>query len=225
VDADIYGPSIPLMFNVENEKLTVLNVENETKLQPIEKYGIKLLSIGFLVDPESAVIWRGPMASKALNQLFEETEWGEIDYMIVDLPPGTGDIPLTIVQQLDVTGAIIVTTPQSIALSDVRKACNMFLNESINVPIMGIVENMSFFMTNETPSKKCHLFGKGGGKALAEQFHVPLLGQIPISESICSSGEAGVPIAHEGVGLISIELDKIAASVIHQTHAFEEHYY
>jgi len=225
VDADIYGPSIPLMFNVQNEKLIVSDIKDEPSLQPIVKYGIKLLSIGFLVDPENAIIWRGPMASKALNQLFEETNWGEIDYMIVDLPPGTGDIPLTIVQKLDVAGAIIVTTPQSIALSDVKKASNMFLNKSINVPILGIVENMAYLLMNDLPPKKHYIFGRGGGKILAEQFNVPLLGQIPLSQKICFSGEEGVPITYKDYDLISLEFDKIATKIRKQTPEFQEHFY
>lgn len=225
VDADIYGPSIPLMFNVRNEKLKTFNKGNKLLLQPIEKYGIKLMSIGFLIDPESAIIWRGPMASKALNQLFGETDWGEIDYMIVDLPPGTGDIPLTIVQKLNVTGAIIITTPQSIALSDVIKASNMFLNESINVPIIGIVENMSFLLSNNENQNKQYIFGKGGGEILSQQFHVPLIGQIPISHEICRSGEMGNPFANSETSNISGVFTTIAKDVIELTPSFHEHYY
>lgn len=196
VDADIYGPSIPLMFDVEGEKPELIGMNGKTFMKPIEKYGIKLISIGFVLEPKVALIWRGPMASKALTQLFNETEWGEIDYMVIDLPPGTGDIPITIAQKLDVKGAIIVTTPQNIAIADVIKATNMFLQESVDIPIIGIIENMAFFSPPGSINEKYYLFGKGGGKRMSEYLHIPLLGQIPINQNICESGEKGEPIAY-----------------------------
>ncbi|MFO8086461.1 MAG: Mrp/NBP35 family ATP-binding protein [Bacteroidales bacterium] len=195
VDADIYGPSVPMMFDVVNEKPAATEVNGKTKILPFEKYGIKLLSIGFFVDPNQALIWRGPMASNALKQLFTEAEWGEADYLVLDLPPGTGDIHLTLVQSLAVTGAIIVTTPQEMALADARKGVGMFLQDKINVPVLGVVENMSYFSPDDMPDKKYYLFGKEGGKRMAEDMGIPLLGQIPIDEKIMRSGESGKPEA------------------------------
>lgn len=224
-DADLYGPSIPQMFSLQREKIEVWDINGKSTIQPVEQFGLKILSLGFLIDSKDAVIWRGPMASKVLIQLLEETAWGEIDYMIIDLPPGTGDIPLTILQRLNVTGAIIVTTPQSIALAEVIKAANMFRNESINVPFTGVVENMSFLFTDHAPPQKCYLFGQGGGEKLCQQFDIPLLGQIPISKKICESGEEGDPIAHMGHGLISLEFDKMAQYILKQTPVFHEFYY
>ncbi len=194
VDADIYGPSIPLMFDVVKERPYTRKVNDILKVIPIEKYGIKLLSIGFFVESSQAVIWRGPLASKALGQLFGDADWGEIDYMVVDLPPGTGDIALTLVQKVPVTGAIVVSTPQKVAISDVRKAANMFLEKSINVPVLGVIENMSYFTPAELPNNKYYIFGKDGCKEFAEELEVPLLGQIPLVQSICESGDKGSPV-------------------------------
>lgn len=194
VDADIYGPSIPLMFNMVNVKPVAMDVDGKSKVIPLSKYGISLLSIGFFVEPEKALIWRGPMASNALTQLFTEADWGTLDYMVIDMPPGTGDIHLTLVQQLPVTGVVIVTTPQEIALADARKAVAMFQQENINVPILGLVENMSWFTPAELPENKYFIFGKGGGEQLAKEYGIPFLGSIPLVQSVRESGDEGIPI-------------------------------
>jgi ATP-binding protein involved in chromosome partitioning len=193
VDADIYGPSVPLMFDMVKVKPVAMEVEGKSKVIPLSKYGISLLSIGFFVEPEKALIWRGPMASNALTQLFTEADWGDLDYMIIDMPPGTGDIHLTLVQQLPVTGAVIVTTPQDIALADARKAIAMFQQENIHVPILGLVENMSWFTPAELPENKYFIFGKEGGAKLAKELGVPLLGSIPLVQGVCESGDNGSP--------------------------------
>lgn len=194
VDADIYGPSIPLMFDLVNVKPVAMVVEGKSKVIPLNKFGISLLSIGFFVEPEKALIWRGPMASNALTQLFTEADWGNLDYMIIDMPPGTGDIHLTLVQQLPVTGAVIVTTPQEIALADARKAIGMFQQENIHVPILGLVENMAWFTPEEIPENKYFIFGKNGGAKLAHELDVPLLGSIPLVQGVRESGDIGRPI-------------------------------
>jgi ATP-binding protein involved in chromosome partitioning len=193
IDADISGPSVPVMFNLINQKPQVTQVDGKTKIVPIEQYGIKLISIGFLADPDQAVVWRGPMASSALKQFMTECEWGELDYMLIDLPPGTGDIHLTMVQTVPVTGVVIVTTPQKVALADAQKGLGMFRSPQINVPILGIVENMSWFTPEELPDNKYFIFGKDGGLALSEKNLVPLLGQIPLVQSIRESGDNGRP--------------------------------
>ncbi|HHN48539.1 MAG TPA: iron-sulfur cluster carrier protein ApbC [Bacteroidales bacterium] len=193
VDADIYGPSIPLMFGMEKAKPVAMEVDGKSKVIPLSKYGISLLSIGFFVEPEKALIWRGPMASNALTQLFTEADWGNLDYMIIDMPPGTGDIHLTLVQQLPVTGAVIVTTPQEIALADARKAVAMFRQEGIHVPILGLVENMSWFTPAELPENKYYIFGKNGGAKLANEMNIPLLGAIPLVQGVRESGDHGSP--------------------------------
>lgn len=196
LDGDVYGPSIPKMFGLENEKPEVI-VENGVELiKPLEKYGVKVLSIGFFVDPNQALIWRGSMATSALKQLLEQTEWGELDVLLIDMPPGTGDIHLTLVQTVAVTGVAIVTTPQEVAIADVIKGISMFRNPSINVPVLGIIENMSWFTPAELPENKYYIFGKGGGERMAKQFNVPLLGQIPLVQSICESGDKGKPIVN-----------------------------
>lgn len=194
VDADIYGPSIPLMFDLVNVKPVAMQVDGKSKVIPLSKYGISLLSIGFFVEPEKALIWRGPMASNALTQLFTEADWGNLDYMIIDMPPGTGDIHLTLVQQLPVTGAVIVTTPQEIALADARKAIGMFQQENIHVPILGLVENMAWFTPEEMPENKYFIFGKDGGAKLAHELGIPLLGSIPLVQGVRESGDIGSPI-------------------------------
>ncbi|MFT5480311.1 MAG: ATP-binding protein involved in chromosome partitioning [bacterium] len=191
LDADIYGPSMPTMFGLQGQKPKQV----DGKMEPLVKDGIKVISIGFLVDEEQAIVWRGPMASSAIKQFTTDVNWGELDYLILDLPPGTGDIHLTIAKQVPVSGAVIVTTPQTVALADCKKAVNMFLNPNINVPVFGIVENMSYFSPEDNPDKKYYLFGKDGGKALADQFKLPLLGQIPLVESIRASGDSGEAIA------------------------------
>jgi ATP-binding protein involved in chromosome partitioning len=193
VDADIYGPSVPLMFDALNAQLESVEDGDKVKVLPFEKYGVQLLSIGFFVDASKALIWRGPMASSALKQLFTDAQWCDLDYMIIDLPPGTGDIHLSLVQSVPLTGAIIVTTPQEVALADARKAVNMFANDKINVPILGVVENMSWFTPSELPNNKYFLFGKDGGATLARETGLPLLGQIPLIQGVREGGDSGKP--------------------------------
>ncbi len=193
IDADIYGPSIPTMFNCETEQPEVRQENGKNLLVPIEQYGIKLVSIGFLTPPDQAVVWRGPMASAALKQFFSDVVWGELDYLLIDLPPGTSDIHLTLVQTVPVTGAVIVTTPQKVALADANKGLLMFRQPQINVPLLGIVENMAYFTPEELPDNKYFIFGENGGKNLAEKYNVPFLGQIPLVQSIRESGDSGLP--------------------------------
>lgn len=193
IDADIFGPSIPTMFNCENEQPSVRQVNGKNIIIPIEQYGVKLLSIGFLSPPDSAVIWRGPMASSALKQFFSDADWGELDYLLIDLPPGTSDIHLTMVQTVPVTGAVIVTTPQKVALADANKGLVMFKQPQINVPVLGVVENMSYFTPEELPDNKYYIFGKDGGKNLAAKYDVPFLGEVPLVQSIRESGDNGLP--------------------------------
>jgi ATP-binding protein involved in chromosome partitioning len=195
IDADIFGPSIPTMFNCETEKPTVSTVDGKSLIKPIEQYGVKLLSIGFLAPTEGAIVWRGPMATSALKQFISDADWGELDYMLIDLPPGTSDIHLTLVQTVPVTGAVIVTTPQKVALADARRGFSMFKQGGIDVPILGIVENMAYFTPEELPENKYYIFGESGGKALAEEKEVPLLGEIPLVQSIRESGDSGYPAA------------------------------
>ena len=195
LDADIFGPSQPKMFQLEDAHPFLERIGNRDLIQPAENYGVKLLSIGFFVDKNDAVLWRGAMASNALKQLIGEGNWGDLDYLLIDLPPGTSDIHLTLVQSLAITGVIIVSTPQEVALADARKGISMFTNDKINVPVLGLVENMAWFTPAELPENKYYLFGKEGGKRLAEELHIPLLGQIPIVQSICESGDGGVPAA------------------------------
>jgi ATP-binding protein involved in chromosome partitioning len=200
IDADIYGPSIPTMFNCEFEQPIVKQVNGKNIIIPIEQYGVKLISIGFLTPPDSAVVWRGPMASSALKQFFSDAEWGELDYLLIDLPPGTSDIHLTLVQTVPVTGAVIVTTPQKVALADANKGLSMFRQPQINVPILGIIENMAYFTPEELPDNKYYIFGKDGGKKLSEKYDVPLLGQIPLVQGIRESGDSGLPaVLKEGI--------------------------
>lgn len=194
LDADIFGPSIPKMFGVEDEQLFMHEVDGKNLIIPAEKYGVKLLSIGFVVDKEQAVLWRGAMASNALKQLINDADWGELDYFVIDMPPGTSDIHLTLVQTLGITGAIVVTTPQEVALADARKGVSMFLGEHVNVPVLGIVENMSWFTPASHPDEQYYIFGKDGGKNLAEKLDVELLGQIPLVAGICKGGDEGVPV-------------------------------
>jgi len=193
LDADIFGPSLPKMFDAENEKPLVRKIDGKDIIIPIEKYGVKMLSIGFFVDPDNALIWRGPMATGALLQLINDAAWGKLDHLLIDLPPGTSDIHLTLVQTLPITGAVIVTTPQQVATLDAKKGIGMFRSNKINVPILGIVENMSWFTPAELPQNKYFIFGKNGAKELAEKYNVPILGQIPLIQSICESGDSGLP--------------------------------
>jgi len=191
VDADIYGPSIPKMFGIEGERPDVSANGDKEMIFPIEKFGVKIISIGFFVAPNQSLIWRGLMASNAIVQLFENTQWGEIDYMIIDFPPGTGDIQLTTVQKLNLTGAIIVTTPQEIALNDARKATSMFVNPDVNIPILGVVENMSWFTPEPHPEEQYYIFGNGGGQKIAQEFNTKLLGQIPLVMEVGAAAEQG----------------------------------
>lgn len=193
VDADIYGPSMPIMFDVVDEKPTVRQDGNDNKIVPVTSHGVKILSIGFFAEANQAIVWRGPMASKALTQMFSDADWGELDFMLVDLPPGTGDIHLSLVQQIPLDGVIIVSTPQSVALADARKGVGMFQLPNINIPVLGIVENMSWFTPAELPGHKYYIFGQEGAKRLAEELNVRLLGQIPLVQSIRESGDAGRP--------------------------------
>nr|BFF39271.1 Mrp/NBP35 family ATP-binding protein [Tenacibaculum mesophilum] len=195
LDADVYGPSQHLMFDVEREKPLAVNVNGRSKMKPIESYGVKLLSLGFFTDPSQAVIWRGPMASKALNQLIFDADWGELDFLLIDLPPGTGDVHLSIVQAVPINGAVVVSTPQNIALADAKKGVAMFKQESINVPVLGIVENMAYFTPAEFPNNKYYIFGEGGAKNLAEDIETSFLGEIPLVQSIREAGDVGHPVA------------------------------
>jgi len=216
VDADIYGPSMPMMFDVVHAKPRSKEVNGQSKMAPIENYGVKLLSIGFFANPEQAIPWRGPMASKALKQLFFDADWGNLDYLIIDLPPGTGDIHLTLVQAVPVSAAIIVTTPQPVALADAEKGINMFKMPVINVPVLGIIENMAYFTPDELPENKYFIFGKDGGKDLAEKLDVPLLGQMPIVQSVREAGDSGRPAALQENTPSSIAFKEIAQSVAQQ---------
>ncbi len=193
IDADIFGPSMPTMFNCENEKPATIEKDGKSFLVPVEQYGVKIISIGFLAPPDSAIVWRGPMASKALRQFFSDTDWGKLDYLLVDLPPGTSDIHLTMVQAVPVTGAVIVTTPQKVSLIDATKGVSMFRQAQINVPILGLIENMSYFTPAELPENKYFIFGKDGGKQLSEKLDIPLIGQIPLIQAIRESGDNGYP--------------------------------
>jgi len=225
IDADIYGPSIPMMFGLLDERPKGYDKGEKTIVIPFEKYGIKLLSIGFFVDQSKALIWRGPMASMALKQLFTDADWGELDYLIIDLPPGTGDIPLTLVQSFPLTGAIIVTTPQQVAVADVRKAADMFRNDQIRIPILGLVENMSWFVPPDAPDKKYHIFGKGGGAKFALELNIPLLGQIPVEGMITDSGDAGSPVVTMDESSAALAFRELAAGVSQQiaiTNAIRE---
>lgn len=194
MDADIYGPSVPIMFGVRGERPLMMNIEGKDKIIPIEKFGIKLISMGLLVDEKSAVVWRGPMVSSAIRQFVSDVFWDELDYLVIDMPPGTGDIHLTLVQTVPVTGAVVVTTPQEVALADAKKAIAMFGQAQIKVPIIGLVENMAWFTPAELPENKYYIFGKDGGKKLADQLDIPFLGQIPLVQSIREGGDKGVPI-------------------------------
>jgi len=214
LDADIHGPSIPKMFGVEDAQPEILDIDGRHVISPIEKYGIKLLSIGFFVDPQVALVWRGPVASNALKQLITDTDWGELDYFVMDLPPGTGDIHLTLVQTTGITGAIVVSTPQEVALADARKGINMYMGEKVNVPVLGLVENMAWFTPAELPDNKYYIFGKDGGKRLAEELNIPLLGQIPLVQSIRECGDAGRPIAFDGNSIMSLAFKELAQRVV-----------
>ncbi|SFF47148.1 Mrp/NBP35 family ATP-binding protein [Thermoflexibacter ruber] len=210
IDADIFGPSMPTMFNCESARPGLINQNGKQLLLPVEQYGIKILSIGFLAPPDDAVVWRGPMASSALRQFISDTDWGELDYMLIDLPPGTSDIHLTLVQTVPVTGAVIVTTPQKVALADAQKGLAMFRQKQINVPILGVVENMAYFTPAELPENKYYIFGKDGGKILANRNQVPFLGEIPLVQSIRESGDKGKPIVTQQDNPVAIAFQEVA---------------
>jgi ATP-binding protein involved in chromosome partitioning len=216
VDADIYGPSVPIMFGVEGAQPGVIEKEGKPYILPVEKYGIKLLSIGFFVETSRPLVWRGPMATQALNQLLKDADWGILDYLLIDLPPGTGDIQLTLAQSYSVSGAIVVTTPQKVAFADVLRAANMFNQDKLHIPTLGLIENMAFFTPTDMPDKKYFIFGKGHGEEFAKQLDVPLLGQIPIVEKITDSGDAGTPIALDDESPVAIAFARIADAIIKQ---------
>lgn len=214
LDADVYGPSMHLMFDVERERPLSVNVDGRSKMKPIENYGVKLLSLGFFTNPNQAVIWRGPMASKALNQLIFDADWGELDFLLIDLPPGTGDIHLSIVQALPITGAMVVSTPQNIALADAKKGVAMFEQDSIKVPVLGIVENMAYFTPEELPENKYYIFGKDGAKHLAEDLETRFLGEIPLVQSIREAGDVGHPVALQENTPLEKAFDEITKEMV-----------
>ena len=214
IDADIYGPSMHIMFGLEGATPEAIQIDGKSKIKPLESYGVKLLSIGFFAQSQQAVVWRGPMASKALNQLLWDTHWGELDYLIVDLPPGTGDIHLSLVQSIPLTGAIVVSTPQNIALADAKKGVNMFQMDSIAVPVLGMVENMSYFTPEELPDNKYYIFGEGGAKGLAEQMGIDLLAEIPLVQSVREAADAGRPAVLQGATPVALELLNLAKNVV-----------
>ncbi|MFM7216729.1 MAG: Mrp/NBP35 family ATP-binding protein [Bacteroidota bacterium] len=217
IDADIYGPSQHIMFGAEHERLYVNERDGKQYMLPFERFGVKVLSIGMMVDPDRAIPWRGPMASKALKQLFSDAEWGALDYLLIDLPPGTGDIHLTLVSAVPVTGAVIVSTPQHVALADARKGISMFRLDTINVPVLGVIENMAYFTPAELPNNKYYIFGKEGCRKLAEEIGVPFLGEIPLVQSIREGGDTGIPIALDDEGPVSGAFAEAADQLIRQT--------
>ncbi len=217
LDADIYGPSIPIMFDVEAERPLSVNIDGKSKMKPVENYGVKILSIGFFTKPNQAVVWRGPMAAKALNQMIFDAAWGELDFLLVDLPPGTGDIHLSIMQSLPITGAVIVSTPQNVALADAKKGVAMFQQESINVPVLGIVENMSYFTPEELPENKYYIFGKEGARNLSEDLQVPFLGEIPLVQSLRESGDIGRPAALQTATPLEAAFEEITKKMVQET--------
>lgn len=216
LDADIYGPSIPIMFDVALERPLAVDINGKSLMKPVENYGVKILSIGFFTQPDQAVIWRGPMAAKALNQMIFDAHWGELDFLLVDLPPGTGDIHLSIMQSLPVTGAVVVSTPQNVALADARKGVAMFQQESINVPVLGMIENMAYFTPAELPENKYYIFGQSGAKHLAQDLKVPFLGELPLVQSIREAGDAGRPAALQENTDISKAFESATRNMVEQ---------
>lgn len=216
IDADIFGPSVPIMFGLQDERLFVEEKNGKTLMIPASRYGVKVLSIGFIADTNQAIVWRGPMASRALKQLISDADWGELDYLFVDLPPGTSDIHLTLVSAVPLTGAVIVSTPQQVALADARKAIGMFRMESVNVPVLGLIQNMAYFTPAELPENKYYIFGKDGGQKLALEFGVPFLGEVPIVQSICDGGDKGTPIVLEEDSLASMAFYNVARNTAQQ---------
>lgn len=217
LDADIYGPSMPMMFDVEVERPLSVNIDGKSKMKPVENYGVKMLSIGFFTKPSQAVVWRGPMAAKALNQMIFDAAWGELDFLLVDLPPGTGDIHLSIMQSLPITGAVIVSTPQKISLADAKRGVDMFQQESINVPVLGIIENMAYFTPEELPNNKYYIFGQQGAKLLSEDLGVPFLGELPLVQSIREAGDIGRPAALQVATPLEAAFEKITQNVVQET--------
>lgn len=216
LDADIYGPSMPIMFDVEHEKPISVEVDGKSKMKPVESYEVKILSIGFFTKPDQAVIWRGPMAAKALNQMIFDADWGQLDFLLIDLPPGTGDIHLSIMQSLPITGAVVVSTPQAVALADAKKGVSMFKSEAISVPVLGIIENMAYFTPEELPNNKYYIFGKEGAKNLAEDLQVPVLGEIPLVQSIREAGDYGRPAALQTATPLETAFEEIARNVVQE---------
>ncbi len=216
LDADIYGPSIPLMFDVAQERPLAVQVDGASKMQPVENYGVKILSIGFFTKPNQAVVWRGPMAAKALNQMIFDAAWGELDFLLIDLPPGTGDIHLSIMQSLPITGAVVVSTPQNVALADAKKGVAMFQQDSINVPVLGIVENMAYFVPEQLPDHKYYIFGQEGARHLATDLEVPFLGEIPIVQSIREAGDFGRPAAMQSNTPLESSFTDITQNVVQE---------
>lgn len=217
LDADIYGPSMPIMFDVETAKPISIEVDGKSKMQPISSYGVELLSIGFFTKPDQAVIWRGPMAAKALNQMIFDANWGELDFLLIDLPPGTGDIHLSIMQSLPITGAVVVSTPQAVALADAKKGVSMFLSDAVKVPVLGIIENMAYFTPEELPENKYYIFGKEGAKNLASDLQVPLLGEVPLVQSIREAGDYGRPAALQTDSVLAAIFETITRNVVQET--------
>ncbi|MFM9400629.1 P-loop NTPase [Myroides odoratimimus] len=216
LDADIYGPSMPIMFDVEGAKPISVEVEGRSKMKPVSSYGVEILSIGFFTKGDQAIIWRGPMAAKALNQMIFDADWGELDFLLLDLPPGTGDIHLSIMQSLPITGAVVVSTPQAVALADAKKGVSMFMSESINVPVLGIVENMAYFTPEELPNNKYYIFGENGAKNLAADLDVPFLGEVPIVQSIREAGDYGRPAALQNDTVIAKVFEDLSRNVVEQ---------
>jgi len=214
LDTDIFGPSMPKMFGVEDAKVYAVNIDGRDLIEPVEKYGVKMLSIGFFVSPQTATLWRGGMASNALKQLIADADWGELDYLILDTPPGTSDIHLTLLQTLSITGAVIISTPQQVALADARKGIDMYRNDKVNVPILGLVENMAWFTPAELPLNRYYIFGREGCKQLAEEMQVPLLAQLPLVQSVCESGDEGAPVATKTDTIMAQSFLSLAQAVV-----------
>ena len=223
LDADIYGPSIPTMLDMEGARPFSVNVNGSSKMEPIENYGVKVLSIGFFTQPNQAVIWRGPMAAKALNQMIFDAAWGQLDFLLIDLPPGTGDIHLSIVQSLPINGAVVVSTPQNIALADAKKGIAMFQQENINVPVLGIIENMAYFTPEELPDNKYYLFGREGAKNLAQDKQVPFLGEVPIVQSIREAGDVGRPAALQDKTKVTEAFENITRNTVSELVKRNDH--
>lgn len=218
IDADIYGPSMPIMFDCEKEKPTAIDLDGKTWIKPVENYGVKLLSIGFFAEIDQAIVWRGPMAAKALTQMFRDAYWGELDYMLIDLPPGTGDIHLSLVQLVPLTGAVIVSTPQTVALADAKKGVAMFQLDSVKVPVLGLIENMAYFTPEELPNNKYYIFGQEGARQLSEQLEIPFLGEIPLVQSIRESGDVGHPAVLQSGTPSAIAFELLVTNFVEQVN-------